>query len=363
LTIIGEKLKAAREEKGYSIEHVSRETNIASRYITALEEGRFSQFPAEAYLIGFLKNYGEYLALDVKELQDQYKMHKIQEQPIPVEQLLKEQPGGQRIVIEVIITILAAVLIAALVFYFVKKPQKPDSFTTPERPSVYELTEGVLEQRFYGKDTIRINGGGSEWTLSVQKIADSVILGAPDGVLTLNLNDVVTSDINGDGAGDLIISAQDFLPGSPESGVLLRLELLSTSSPAEEHPATPGNLDIPQGNQASNLQAIFTGPSPFPFTVQIKFQGYCMLRWEVLREANQGRNERYFVKGEDLDVQAQNGVRLWISNASVIKTQVIGGGRTVPVDFGGPGEVVVADINWMKDADGRYKLIQTRLEN
>jgi hypothetical protein len=51
-----------------------------------------------------------------------------------------------------------------------------------------------------------------------------------------------------------------------------------------------------------------------------------------------------------------------VSNATAVKLQVIGGGRTVAVDLGSAGEVVVADIRWARDDDGRYRLVLTRLE-
>ena len=163
----------------------------------------------------------------------------------------------------------------------------------------------------------------------------------------------------------------DFQPNKPEMGALLRFELTEAMPSVETAAAAPVESAPPvveapaavQPAPAGSSQAIFTGNTPYPFTLQVRFQGYCMLRWEVLREANQGRSERYFGKGEVMDIQAQNGIRLWISNAAAIKGQVIGGGRTVAVDFGGPGEVIVVDVSWVRDTDGRYKLIQNRLEN
>jgi hypothetical protein len=44
-----------------------------------------------------------------------------------------------------------------------------------------------------------------------------------------------------------------------------------------------------------------------------------MFRWEILREANrQTRSERYFVKGEEQTIHAQNGIRFWASNSSAV---------------------------------------------
>ena len=70
---IGEHLKTAREEKGFSFDQVVHDTNISREYIHALEEDNFDFFPAEAYLIGFLRNYSEYLGLDPSKMVGIYK--------------------------------------------------------------------------------------------------------------------------------------------------------------------------------------------------------------------------------------------------------------------------------------------------
>ncbi|MDR1363290.1 MAG: helix-turn-helix domain-containing protein, partial [Spirochaetaceae bacterium] len=106
---IGEQLKAARESKGLAIDDVEREINIARKYLAALEAEDFSQFTAETYVLGFLKNYGEYLGLDVKELLSLYRIIKIQEEPIPVEQLLHTPLNVKRILI--IVAVILAVLL------------------------------------------------------------------------------------------------------------------------------------------------------------------------------------------------------------------------------------------------------------
>jgi len=105
-----------------------------------------------------------------------------------------------------------------------------------------------------------------------------------------------------------------------------------------------------------------TSPNPFPFTLQAVFQGYCLFRWEILSEPDrQGRNEQYFQHSDELNIQAQNGIRIGLSNAQAVKFQVIGGSRTVPLEAGGPGEVVVADLRWIREED-RYRLVFDRLE-
>ncbi len=61
---IGGALKAARLKKGQTLEAVGQQTRISKRFLEALEDNRFEEFPALAYLRGFLKSYCDYLDLD-----------------------------------------------------------------------------------------------------------------------------------------------------------------------------------------------------------------------------------------------------------------------------------------------------------
>ena len=85
---IGDKLRSQREQKGYSIEQIARDTNIAKRYLEALEVEDFTVFPGDPYLIGFLRNYSDYLGIDPEEMVSLYKNFQIQSQPVPMDELL-----------------------------------------------------------------------------------------------------------------------------------------------------------------------------------------------------------------------------------------------------------------------------------
>lgn len=61
---LGSVLKAARTKLEVTIDLAEKETRIAGKYLVALEEGNFAALPAEAYNIGFVRTYAEYLKLD-----------------------------------------------------------------------------------------------------------------------------------------------------------------------------------------------------------------------------------------------------------------------------------------------------------
>lgn len=86
---IGERLKNARELKKLTIKEISKETNISSKYLEALEAEEFEKIPGETYLLGFLRAYAEFLKLDGDEIVQGYKGYKIGESATPIEELTR----------------------------------------------------------------------------------------------------------------------------------------------------------------------------------------------------------------------------------------------------------------------------------
>ncbi|MDR3167609.1 MAG: helix-turn-helix domain-containing protein [Treponema sp.] len=368
---LGNKLRSTRESKGYQFDLISREINIAGRYLAALEAEDFSIFPGEPYILGFLRNYSEYLGLDPQEILSLYRALKIQEQPIPVEQLLKPPSVLPKILLRALIVLLILAALGGGAYFIL-------NYTPPERTvaaeihtaTEYLLNENFLERRFYRGDSILVPLGGSQYKIELSNLGEVLTITTPVGGIILDLSQEAKVDLNNDGITDLQIVVADFAKNDPSTGALLRFEL-NTTPPLEGETAADA---VPNADQApetavlnntglANATTIFTSPNSYPFTLQLVFQGYCMFRWEILFERDrQIRNEQYFQRAAELSIQAQNGIRMWVSNAAAVKLQAIGGGRTVPLELGGAGEVVVVDVRWVRDEDNRYRLVLIRLE-
>ncbi|MDR0525049.1 MAG: helix-turn-helix domain-containing protein [Spirochaetaceae bacterium] len=372
---LGNKLKISRESKGYSYDQVSQETHISSRYLKALEDEDFGVFPGEPFLLGFLRNYGEFLSLDTQELLSLYRAMKIQEEPVPVAQLLKPaNPFSFKPVIAVCAGLVLLGGIGAAVYLLLSRGSKPLSAPVRPRESVeYTLIDRSLERRLYQGDGVIIPYGDSQYLLKLVNVGDAVTLDTPEREVILDLGQEVNVDLNGDGFEELHIIAADFVKNESSIGALLRFELDDSGLPgvsASETPIIPQPSAAPPPAAApaapqpglANAVVIFSSPSAYPFTLQTNFQGYCMFRWEILGETNRReRREQYYQRGEELNIQAQNGIRMWISNAATVKLQVIGGGKTVPLEVGGAGEVVVAEVRWVRDDESRYRLLLVKL--
>jgi cytoskeleton protein RodZ len=70
---ISDILKRKRLDRGFDLVDVARETRIPLRHLNALEAGDFSNLPALAYSIGFVRTYARYLGLDSDATARQFK--------------------------------------------------------------------------------------------------------------------------------------------------------------------------------------------------------------------------------------------------------------------------------------------------
>lgn len=75
---IGQRLKREREARYLSLEKAAEQTRIRRVFLQALEADDYSVMPSAAQGRGFLRNYAEYLSLDIDEL-----IAEIQRNPIP----------------------------------------------------------------------------------------------------------------------------------------------------------------------------------------------------------------------------------------------------------------------------------------
>jgi cytoskeleton protein RodZ len=77
---VGERLRAAREEKGLSLEDIAAQTRIPLRHLESIETAQWTLLPAPTYTVGFAKSYAGSVGLDRAEIGEQ----------------LREEMGGQR---------------------------------------------------------------------------------------------------------------------------------------------------------------------------------------------------------------------------------------------------------------------------
>ena len=70
---VGEILKRERERRGYDIGQIAEHLCIRRGLLLAIENSRYEEFPADAYVIGFLRSYADLIGLDGQEAINYYR--------------------------------------------------------------------------------------------------------------------------------------------------------------------------------------------------------------------------------------------------------------------------------------------------
>ena len=89
---VSEKLRAARQAKGLDFFRIERDTKIRTRFLEAIEDGRFEDLPGEIYARGFIRNYAAYLGLDAGAVEAQWRVETGQPAPPPLTPKIKPTP-------------------------------------------------------------------------------------------------------------------------------------------------------------------------------------------------------------------------------------------------------------------------------
>ena len=70
---VGASLRQSRVESGRNLSEASEALRIRRPHLQAIEEGRFDELPGQAYALGFVRAYAEYLELDSDWVIDRYR--------------------------------------------------------------------------------------------------------------------------------------------------------------------------------------------------------------------------------------------------------------------------------------------------
>jgi len=377
MEVFGKKLTEARVARGLDFDQVSRETNITRRYLEALEKEDFTVFPGEPYLLGFLRNYCEYLGLNSNEIITAYKNLKIQETPVPLKDLMPRRPITDRLlsgpntpkIFGIAVAAVALVLLVFLgVFIASKIPHKTPSHAVTGQartPATYNVSGDDFKQRVYVGDNINVTTSSGTYKLVVSATAPALKLDTPGGPRVIELGQDLFIDLNSDDQNDIKVFVADLFKNDPSKGADIQIsagDSVAASNPAataSTAAAASTDVTVPTTGAVDTANAkqtvLFEGGSAYPVTMNATFRSYCLFRYES-DKAN--RDERYYQKSELLTVQANNGIRIWASNGNAVKLQILAGGKTVELEVSRPGEVMVRDLKWLKDdTSGRFKFV------
>jgi len=387
---LGPIFREARIKAGKEIEEASRETKIAKKYLEAIENENFDIFPGETYLLGFIRNYAQFLGLDPDEMVIKYKDYKIQEQPAPLEQLTAQHRGNKRYLF---ITVIVLIFIFSGLYILLKmrKEEKPKlQLVKKEERAEKPLTEAeksenilIFEEEelirdFRVNDVIEIPKGNKTYRISMESVGDNLtfsLRGIPFEVAT---DEKVEIDFDRDGIKDLLMRINRLGEGKvnltlkkispPDTLIAKQDDKADTEeSEIENKDSTPGPPEVAILKETDLLSSLPVAPEE-GFKV---ISGFEKTKIEALIKANdttyfsyiidEGKKEEHLLKnGDELKIAAEDVLRLMVANAQGVTMTV----NNVPLTLGEEGEVTAKILRWYRDSEEKnlYHLIMENWE-
>lgn len=358
----GHLLRKTREEKNLDLIKISREISIEKRYLEGLENEDSTVFPGEAYLVGFLKNYSNYLELDTDFVLKLYHNKQIQESPLP-EGLYGKKSSKRILPFLIPITIFVVFVVTISILLLRQNNKNNDTkvvVSENSKVNQYEIDKTKFVKRVYKGDQLLIpTKNEGKIILTVRDTLSSFGIDTPSGIFYVDLAEESELDIDGDNVSDMIIYVSDISSTDEKRGAEISVLLRQGTN---RDVAATEMKDIPNVSEIKTkhpYKVILEDNRAYPFTLNASFRGPCLFRDKV---DNSNSVETYFTRGEVFTATARNGIRLWISNNNTVKMTIIADSRSFDLDIGVAGQIMVEDIKWIKDTDGKYKLVVIELD-
>ncbi len=372
---LGPIFRQARNESGKTIDDAVRETKIAKKYLLAIENEDFSIFPGETYLIGFLRNYAQFLGLDPDDMVHKYRDYKIQEQPAPIEQLTAKPRGIRRSLLMVLVVL----IVTSATLYFVFSGRRDRQFREqeivdqakkeeqkPEKPKgeAFVFDEEEVIRDFWEGEIIEIAWGDRVYRISIDGIKDSLAFSVGDIPFSLSTDERVEIDFNRDGRKDLLMRVNRLNEGMVNLTLrkLFRIdrsldEAVASEGRREEGDASPAGRLTPEVviiREGEKLESIPVAPgSGFEIVssyeiAEISSTAEALGTSYLAFIPDQGAKMESLLRiGETVSVTAENELKVMAANARGIQLKV----NQVPVNLGKDGAVVSKVIRWYRDPD------------
>lgn len=136
---VGERLRAAREAKGLTIEDVAAATRIPTRHLRSLEDSEWHKLPASTYSVGFAKNYAGAVGLDRAEIAEQLRAEMGSELPAHYSNVTVDtfEPvdGNRQMPKGIVIGALVALVAIALLLTWLGNPERGADDAVAEAPA------------------------------------------------------------------------------------------------------------------------------------------------------------------------------------------------------------------------------------
>lgn len=140
---IGEILRQARRDRGDDLYQIADYLCIKPAFLVALENSRYDELPADAYVIGFLRTYANFLGVDGKDAVDRYRYEMAGRRKKPVLAMpIPLSEGRAPSALIMVGASIAALLIYAL-WYGISSSNRTEVNVPPPLPTVQQTAPAV----------------------------------------------------------------------------------------------------------------------------------------------------------------------------------------------------------------------------
>jgi cytoskeletal protein RodZ len=371
---LGSIFKDARAKTNKSLDDASKETKIAKKYLIAIENEEFDVFPGETYVIGFMRNYAQFLGLDPDDVVRRYKEYKIQEQPAPIEQLTARPRNTKRYM--VLGTIGAAVLVVVIavlgggrredaqVAGKEKESRASKAKSPPEQKGarLFVFEEEEVIRDFEKNEIIEIPLKSGKYTIRVDDAADKLAFSIGSMPFSAVASERVEVDFDRDGRKDVSLRVNQLGAGTvnmtlkklyktePPGSELMEGEKPVAGQGGEKTAGPPEVVIMKDEAQSASVPVapkngfqILSSYEKTGISAQVKGTSTTYLGYTV----DGGQKKESLVKnGDRIEFTARDQVSLMVSNAQGVTVEI----NKVPVVLGERGQIVAKSVRWYRDA-------------
>ena len=358
---LGDTLRSAREERRISMDQAVHETNISRTYLEALESEDFTAFPAEAYLIGFLRNYAEFLGIDSDKAVGRFRNYKLSEEPTPIEELVGPPKGAAAR--KVFLWCGIALIIAAAGFSIHRlvsslravREERAARRAEAEKAKEEPAREIRPAPPLWGGevrpgDTLRLEGDLGETVIALSGSDERLELdGGSAGRWSMRLGEEIYIP-GSDGRPEWRLYLKDI--GLQGGGAVVEIQRLVQMEDDQEAVELPAEIEPPSGDSQRRREprVILSAPRPDRFAVDFSMRDFVLLRYRL--DGGQAV-ESYYGSGDGFRLDVARGITIWASNGGALYAE-IGNEELV---FGRRGEVAARRIRWVLNEErGEYDL-------
>ena len=371
---IGDRLRSVRESKKLTIRDVAKDTNIAPRYIEALENEEFERFPGETYITGFLRSYAEYLKMDADDLIQSYKGYKIGESVTPLEELTKPTGNEISFTVKNIVSgnknlaygVIGVVVLVAVIAVWSYISSRSVDLATDD--SIDSMKSGYSNgtEGFENIKNLKLAGGKEIVLLDKDEAAQFLVESKEVMFVVREIKEKSvgieifpekkTQTLTIDMPTQVVFKGTTkpvklTLKGATKDRANIKIELTedteddtdqATAATTPQNPLPVGDQTKATAMNAQSLKIVFEADFTAKTYIEVYLDGSEKTRGVVLP----GRKERW---------EANQLVQIKIGNAGGVKARVNG----KEYSFGLPGQVANKVITWKKDAQNpnQYQIV------